>query len=123
MDSKGRLLIPSHVRDLLDLRNRSELRLSIDNKTITVTPINQDGNARIKIVLRNIRDLSHVLDILGKSNVNILSSKTEIVNSTENSNRYKWSAVLETNGNDLGNLRKSIMSIKNIEHVAIIAKN
>ena len=106
MDSKGRVLIPSHLRNLFELNRGNELRLfTNEKKEIIAVPFTKN-------VSRSLKKISKVLE---KDGVNILDSQVQVMK-----DKFEWSILADTNNNrNLKKLKKRISSIKNVKNVKI----
>ena len=121
MDSKGRLLIPVHIRKQLDTSEGTEVMLISDDETneIKIIPLIKDKNAELKFLLTGIPDsLAMVANMLANHNINILMSESRTL---IRGKMAEWNVIVDTSSTNNGNLErlkdelKTSRFIKNIE--------
>jgi bifunctional DNA-binding transcriptional regulator/antitoxin component of YhaV-PrlF toxin-antitoxin module len=123
LDSKGRLLIPVHMRKKLDAAEGTEVMLISDDERneIRVVPLVKDRNAELKFLLTGIPEsLAMVANILANHNINILMSESRTV---VRGKMAEWNVIVDTSGNgNLDKLREELQTSKFIKNIEIIRK-
>lgn len=124
LDSKGRILVPFHIRDFLGLKEGMELVVSNnDKKELKIFPLLEGKSAEIKIMMEDVPGaLGKTADFLGKHNVDIIMSISKTI---ERGRSAEWSAIVDTskcNGYDLKKLKKELGGLKFITKVDILEK-
>ncbi len=94
IDSKGRVLIPFHLRNFIDLENNSEVMLlSNGKKEIKLIPIVEGENATINVLIKDEHGaLAKTIDMLSKHDIDILMSHSK---TTDKGKTAEWSAMLD----------------------------
>jgi bifunctional DNA-binding transcriptional regulator/antitoxin component of YhaV-PrlF toxin-antitoxin module len=123
LDSKGRLLIPVHMRNKLEAGEGTEVMLISDDETneIKIVPLIKDKNAELKFLLTGIPDsLAIVANMLANHNINILMSQSRTL---VRGKMAEWDVIVDTSSSNNGNLDKlkdelqTSTFVKNIEIV------
>lgn len=94
IDSKGRLLIPFHIRNYTNLNENSEVMLvSNGKKEIKVIPIVEGENASITVVIKDEHgSLAKTIDVFAKHSIDILMSQSKTL---EKGKVAEWAAMLD----------------------------
>lgn len=103
IDSKGRIIVPSHIRGYLGLKEGTELIVANNgNKELRIFPLLNGSAARINITAAETpAALPKILDILFRNKVEILMS---ISKSLERGKLLEWTAIADISG--CGNISK-----------------
>ncbi len=94
IDSKGRIIIPFHIRDYLGLKEGTELIVSNNGrKELKIFPL-LENTAQVEILLSDAPgSLSKLLDSLTTHHVDILMSTSKTI---ERGKLAEWVAILDT---------------------------
>ncbi len=97
IDSKGRIIVPSHIRGYLGLKEGTELIVANNgNKELRIFPLLTGSSARINITaIETSSSLPKILDILFKNNVEILMSMSK---SIDHGKLLEWTAIADVSG-------------------------
>ena len=100
LDGKGRLIIPAAYREVLNLRENSNvlLTLSTERHALTVLPFAAAGNElyAIRVGLSDAPgSLSRLLSLLAKNGVDLVQSESI---ASERGRRAQWKAVADLSG-------------------------
>ncbi len=112
LDSKGRLLIPSHIRKFLSVDEGTEVIILPDNEKAEarILPLVRDKTAEFRITMADSPgSLALIADTLAKYNVNVLMSKSR---SIVKGKLAEWDLIVDTSGCN-GRLEKMKTSILN----------
>jgi bifunctional DNA-binding transcriptional regulator/antitoxin component of YhaV-PrlF toxin-antitoxin module len=125
LDSKGRLLIPVHMRNKLEAGVGTEVMLISDDETneIKIVPLIKDKNAELKFLLTGIPDsLAIVANMLANHNINILMSQSRTL---VRGKMAEWDVIVDTSSSNNGNLdklREELQTSKFVKNVEIVRK-
>ena len=78
VDSKGRITIPLYIREEVGVEPESYVEISVNNKKeIIIKPVTKSGELIIsmKIVLREPKDIVHIIDKLIKEGADVIEFK------------------------------------------------
>jgi len=112
LDSKGRLLIPSHIRKFLSVDEGTEVIILPDNEKAEarILPLVRDKTAEFRITMTDSPgSLALIADMLARYNVNVLMSKSR---SVVKGKLAEWDLIVDTSGCN-GRLEKMKTSILN----------
>lgn len=93
IDSKGRIIIPFHIRDYLGLKEGTELIVSNNGrKELKIFPL-LENTAQVEILLSDTPgSLAKILDVLTAHNADILMSTSKTI---ERGKMAEWVAILD----------------------------
>src|SRR3989338_1478691 len=93
IDSKGRIIIPFHIRDYLGLKEGTELIVSNNGrKELKIFPL-LENTAQVEILLSDTPgSLAKILDVLTTHNADILMSTSKTI---ERGKMAEWVAILD----------------------------
>jgi len=111
LDSKGRILVPYHIRELLDMNAGSEyIIMSNYNGEIKLLPMIKGKTAELRILMEDRADnLTQVTQLLGKANVSIVMSQLKVL---ERGHLAEWHAIADISA--CGNPKKLSADISKI---------
>lgn len=114
IDTKGRIIVPSHIRDYLGLKEGTELIVANNgNKELRIFPLLNGSTARISVTAAETpASLPKILDVLFKNKVEILVSMTK---SIDRGKLLEWTAIADTSG--CGNAKKLEGMLKRMKFV------
>ena len=96
LDSKGRLLIPVHIRKNLNAKEGTEVMIINDDDTneIKIVPLIKGRNAELKFLLTGIPDsLAMVANIMATHNINIIMSQSRTL---VRGKMAEWNVIVDT---------------------------
>lgn len=118
LDSKGRIILPFHIRDYLGLKEGTELLITNNEKNeLRIFPLFSTKTARIRIRMTDAPGaLSKILSLLGKNCVDIMMSSSQTI---EKGKVAEWSGIIDTskckNMKHVENELRQIDVIKKVE--------
>lgn len=117
LDSKGRIILPYHIRDFLGLKKGSELLiLNNEKKELKIFPLRDKKTAKLRVTLSD-DSFSRILNVLDKHNINILMS---IGKTIEKDKLACWEAIVDFNDSkQLKKMEKELRSLKGTKKVEI----
>ena len=94
LDSKGRLIIPFHIRDYLGLKEGNELIIvNNEKKELRIFPLINGNTAHVRIIMNDIQgSLSKIMGAISKNDVDILMSMSRTI---ERGKIAEWSAIVD----------------------------
>jgi AbrB family looped-hinge helix DNA binding protein len=94
LDSKGRIILPYHVREYMGLKEGVELLISNnEKKELRIFPL-ISGTAEMRIVMTDIPgSLSKILTSIARSKIDILMSTSKTI---EKGKLAEWNAIIDT---------------------------
>ena len=111
LDSKGRVLIPSHIRKDIGMIENSEIIVVKDQDELKLFPLYKGMNAKIKLLLRDVPGaLAIVTNIIAKHDCNIIVSHSVPMEK----DLAEWSAVLQAKNTELLPKLKKVLSESNV---------
>ncbi len=118
VDSKGRIIVPFHIRDYLGLKEGTELIVSNNGKKeLRIFPLT-GSTANVTISLTDSPgSLARVFEAISKYQIDILisMSKTVIKGKTA-----EWSAIIDISRcNDLKKLERDLKSLSNVKSIEL----
>ena len=116
LDSKGRILIPYHIRELLDVDPGSEfVVISNYNGEIKLLPLIAGNTIEMRILLEDKPgNLSELTQVLAKANINIILSQLKVL---ERGHLAEWHAIADVS--DCANPKHVN---KDIERIPLVKK-
>ena len=122
MDGKGRLLVPYHIRELMDLEDGDEFVIvSNHNGEIKMMPLVKGRSAEIDMRIGDSPgNLARITEMLAKFNVSIIMSQMRVV---EKGHLAEWHALVDTSeAKDFKKLLKELNGSKIVKSVNITEK-
>jgi bifunctional DNA-binding transcriptional regulator/antitoxin component of YhaV-PrlF toxin-antitoxin module len=94
LDSKGRLLVPFHIRELLNLDENSEfLIINNGNRELKVLPLLDGQTAELSMMIEDVPgSLSKAADLLAKKKIDIIMSQSKTL---EKGKLAEWHAIID----------------------------
>ena len=94
LDSKGRLLIPFHIRELLNIDEKVEfLIMNNGNREIKILPLIDGQSAELHVVMEDKPGtLERIADSLSKKKIDIIMSQSKTI---EKGHSAEWSAIVD----------------------------
>ncbi|MBI5347612.1 MAG: ACT domain-containing protein [Candidatus Aenigmarchaeota archaeon] len=121
MDRKGRVTIPSYIREGMGIEDGIELIISLDGKILKVIPIVAEKNAEIYVSMKDVPGmLSRIINALSKNSVDIIFSQSH---TPERGKIAFFSAIVDiVNVKDIKKLKKDLHNIRGVFTVKIAEK-
>ena len=120
-DSKGRLLIPSHVRKALRAREGTEIVIIPDNEKryLKIIPLVKGRTAEIRFILEDMPgSLARIAGLLSESNLDIIVSESRTL---AKGKLAEWDVMVDTSEcDDLEEVRKKSLELDNIKNVEML---
>jgi AbrB family looped-hinge helix DNA binding protein len=120
LDSKGRILIPSHIRKFLNVDEGTEVVILPDSEKseARILPLLRDKTAEFRITMADSPgSLALIADMLARYNINVLMSKTR---SIVKGKTAEWDLIVDTSAcnGKIERMRNNMLDsnlIKNME--------
>ncbi len=115
LDSKGRILVPYHIRDHLGIAEGQELIVSDnDKRELRIFPLMKGSTAMIRVILADKPGvLSKVINVIANNRIDILTSISKTVERGESA---EWFAIVDTSQCN-GAVRKIEKRLRNMSVV------
>jgi bifunctional DNA-binding transcriptional regulator/antitoxin component of YhaV-PrlF toxin-antitoxin module len=124
VDSKGRILIPIHIRKMLGADDGTEIIIipEHDRSQVRMLPLVREKTAEIRIMMKDMPgSLAHIANSLAIHNVNIIMSESRTIVKGKSA---EWDVIVDTseaNGN-MESLKGELEKSKDIRKVEILRK-
>ena len=124
LDSKGRVLIPIHIRKFLSVDDGTELIIVEDNdkQQVRVLPLIKDKTAEMRFnIMDNPGSLAFIADTLADYKINIIMSESRTL---VKGKMAEWDVIVDTSecNGSLEQFRKDILNSGKIKNVDILRK-
>ncbi|MEM7816104.1 MAG: ACT domain-containing protein [Candidatus Aenigmatarchaeota archaeon] len=121
MDSKGRILIPSHIREILDIEEGTEIIIipNSEKSEARLLPLTKNNTAEIKIRMTDSPgSLAGIAKMLEKHKISILMSKTR---SIVKGKVAEWDMIVDISNSSkqLDKIKSSFLGSGFIKHMEI----
>ena len=120
IDSKGRLLIPSHIRGMLNAKEGTEMLLVPDTgkSHVRMIPLSKEKTAAVRLLIKDAPgSLARVADMLAEKHVNIIMSESRTM---VKGKLAEWNLIVDTSEcEDLKKI-KEIKNMKFVENVDLL---
>ncbi|MBM3303793.1 MAG: ACT domain-containing protein [Candidatus Aenigmarchaeota archaeon] len=96
VDSKGRILIPIHIRKMLGADDGTEIIIipEHDRSQVRMLPLVREKTAEIRILMNDVPgSLAHIADSLAAHNVNIIMSESRTI---QKGKLAEWDVIIDT---------------------------
>ena len=93
VDSKGRIIVPYHIRDYLGLREGTEmLIINNEKRELRILPLFENAS-EISVIIDDVPGaLSSVLEVVSKNSVDIITSLSKTL---EKGKTAHWEAIVD----------------------------
>lgn len=120
LDSKGRILVPFHIRDRLGLKEGTEVLIADNANELKIFPL-ANNIAEIRIMLNDAPGfLAKILEILDKYNINILMCMSKTL---ERGKLAEWNSIADiAKCKDIKKMERKLLSMDFIKKVEIKGK-
>lgn len=118
IDSKGRLLIPTSIRNLLKINEGCDMILNLEKDQLKIFPVIKEKTAKLRLILSDsVGSLANAAEILAKDNINILMSESK-----SNRNNAEWEIIVDTSKCDreLKKIKENLVKSNLIKKVELI---
>lgn len=119
LDSKGRIIVPFHIRDYLGLREGTELLVTNNEKReLKIFPLLNGKTSEIRVMLSDVPgSLAKIVNIIAKHRIGILMSTSQTV---EKGKLAEWSAMVDTSDcRDLKKMENQLLSLDVVRKVEV----
>jgi bifunctional DNA-binding transcriptional regulator/antitoxin component of YhaV-PrlF toxin-antitoxin module len=122
VDSKGRILIPIHIRKMLGADDGTEIMIipDHDKSQVRMLPLVREKTAEIRILMNDVPgSLAHIADSLASHNANIIMSESRTIAKGKTA---EWDVIIDTTetSGGLGNLKLDLEKSRDIRKVEIL---
>lgn len=96
IDSKGRILIPIHIRKMLGADDGTEIMIipEHDRSQVRMLPLVREKTAEVRILMNDVPgSLAHIADALAAHNVNIIMSESRTIMKGKVA---EWDIIIDT---------------------------
>jgi len=122
IDSKGRILIPFHIREYIGLEEGSEVVI-INNgsKELKVFPLFKGRNAEIHIIMADVvGSLGEIAKTIAKHNIDIIMGESKTI---DRGKLAEWVVLADTTRcENIKRLRDDLKSLKIVKDVKIFER-
>ena len=124
IDSKGRILIPLHMRSFLNTNKGTEIILIPDEEKtqLKILPLIKEKTAKFKFILFDSPgSLANIANTLAKYNVNILMSESRTTIERETA---EWEVIVDISkcNRNINKIKENLLKSKFIKEIEIIRK-
>lgn len=113
VDSKGRIIVPFHIRDYLGLKEGTELIVSNNGKKeLRIFPLNSSTTNLSVILNDSPGSLAKILEVVSKHKIDVLMSMSKTLVKGRTS---EWTSILDVS--KCGNVKKFEKELKSISSV------
>ncbi len=119
LDSKGRIIVPFHIRDYLGLKEGTELLVTNNEKReLKILPLMNGKTSEIRIMLSDMPgSMAKIVNTIAKHNVDVLMSMSQTI---EKGKSAEWTAMVDTsNCKDLKKLETSLLALSVVKKVEV----
>lgn len=120
-DSKGRLLIPSHLRRALRADEGTDMVIipDEDKRQVRIIPLVKGKTAEIRFLIEDVPgSLAGIARVLSQSGLDIILSESRTL---EKGQLAEWDVMADTSGcDDLEGVRKRCMGLGSVKSVSIV---
>ncbi len=122
VDSKGRILIPIHIRKMLGADDGTEIMIipEHDKSQVRMLPLVRDKTAEVRILMNDVPgSLAHIADALAGHNVNIIMSESRTI---MRGKLAEWDVIIDTSeaNGSIDKLKGELEKSSNIKKVEIM---
>ncbi|MBI5061234.1 MAG: AbrB family DNA-binding protein [Candidatus Aenigmarchaeota archaeon] len=122
LDSKGRLLVPFHIREYLSIENGAEfIIVNNERKELKIIPLIKGQTAEIRVYITDVPgSLAKTIDKIAEFGIDILASQSKVI---ERGELAEYHAIADIS--NCGNIKKvgnDLSHMKNVKKAEIIEK-
>ena len=122
LDSKGRLLVPFHIREYLNIENGAEfIIVNNERKELKILPLIKGQTAEIRIFISDIPgSLAKTIDKLAEFGIDILVSQSKVI---ERGELAEYHAIADISRcSNIKKVSNDLSHLKNVKKVEVIEK-
>ncbi len=124
LDSKGRVLIPIHIRNMLKADSGTEVVIipDKDNGHMKVLPLVNGRTAEIKLLLKDLPgSLANIANILSEYDIDIIMSESRTL---ARGQLAEWDVIVDTSNfnNGFENLKGRLLNSELVKNVEVVRK-
>ncbi len=127
LDSKGRILIPIHIRDMLKADEGTEVIIIPDKKNahMKILPLVNGKTAEIKLLLNDLPgSLANIANILSEHDIDIIMSESRTL---AKGKLAEWDVIVDTSNFNKGNngfegLKERLLNSELVKSVEVVRK-
>ena len=124
VDSKGRILIPMHIRNFLKVKDGTEIVIIPDNEKLQVRmlPLLREKTAEIRMLISDMAgSLAGIANILSDYGMNIIMSESRTLVRGESA---EWDVIVDTSDRrgTLEQLQKELIQSKLVRGMEVMKK-
>lgn len=122
LDSKGRVLVPFHIREYLNLKDGAEfIIVNNEKKELKILPLIKGETAEIRILMSDSPgSLAKIVDKLAEAGVDILMSQSKTI---ERGELAEYHAIADISKcKDMKRISNDISHLKNVKKVEVVEK-
>jgi len=124
LDSKGRVLLPIHIRKFLSIDDGTELIIVEDNdkQQVRILPLIKEKTAELRFSLHDMPgSLAYIADTLATYNINIIMSESRTL---VKGKMAEWDVIVDTSecNGSLEQFKKEMVESNKIKDVEILRK-
>jgi len=121
VDSKGRILIPKHIRKILKIENGTEVVIvPEDNNQLKILPLIKEKTAELRFIISDLPgSLAKIAEVLSDYGINIIMSESKII---EKNKLAEWNVIVdlsECNG-QLEKAKQKLLENETIKKLEVI---
>lgn len=123
VDAKGRILIPSEFREVLDIKGGDEILLTLDakTKTLIVSPIYSEEGRFVKIEIEfddTIGALAKIADYIARKGVDLVMTESK---SFQRWKRARWIIIadISRSNSNIKELQEGLLGMDFVKNVSI----
>jgi AbrB family looped-hinge helix DNA binding protein len=119
LDSKGRIIVPFHIRDYLGLKEGTELLVTNNEKReLKILPLMNGKTSEIRIMLSDMPgSMAKIVNTIAKHNVDVLMSMSQTI---EKGKSAEWTAMVDTSQcKDLKKLENNLLALNVVRKVEV----
>lgn len=124
LDSKGRILIPIHIRKFLSVDDGTELIIVEDNDKaqVRMLPLVKEKTAELRFMIGDMPGaLAHIADTLADYNINIIMSESRTL---VKGKMAEWDVIVDTSESSgtLEQFKKEVVESGKVNDVEVLRK-
>ena len=124
LDSKGRILVPIHIRNMLKAEEGTEVAIIPDknNGHVKILPLVNGKTAEIKLLLKDLPgSLANIANILSEHDIDIIMSESRTL---ARGQLAEWNVIVDTSNFNKGfdTLKERLLNTDNVKNVEVVRK-
>ncbi len=122
LDSKGRLLVPFHIREYLNIEDGAEfIIVNNEKKELKILPLIKGKTAEIRVFISDVPgSLAKTIDKLAEFGLDILVSQSKVI---ERGELAEYHAIADiSNCSNVRKITNDMSHMKNVRKIEVIEK-